>query len=80
MKAIMTGVALAALIAGSPAIAAGKWQQVAQADQQPAQSETLNATNCPEGQTCAPDTTGSIPAQPGSDNAASTDQSQSRPI
>ena len=71
MKAIMTGVALAALISGSPVLAAGKLQQVAQTDQQPAaQSETQNATACPQGQTCAPATTGSIPAQPGSNTAA----------
>ena len=43
MKAIMTGVALAALISGSPVLAAGKWQQVAQADQQPAHSRKPKA-------------------------------------
>ncbi len=76
MKAIMTGVALTALISGSPALAAGKLQQIAQADQQPVQSETQNAAPCPEGQTCPPATTGSIPAQSGTDNAAAGTEQQ----
>ncbi len=65
MKAMMTGVALAALIAGTPALAAETWQQLAQADQQPAQSQEMQAAPaCPEGQTCPPDATAGAADQP----------------
>ncbi len=89
MKAIMTGVALAALIAGAPALAAEGWQQVAQADQQPAQSQDMQAAPaCPEGQQCpdatapdatAPAATGSLPAQPGTDDSAAMQSDEPQP-
>ncbi len=66
MKAIMTGVALAALLAGTPAFAAGKLQQIAQADQPGQMQEMQNAPACPEGTACGPDTTGSLPTKPSS--------------
>ncbi len=92
MKTIMTGIALAALIAGSPALAGGKWQQLAQADQQPGQMQEMQASpTCPAGETCpsdatapdamapdatGPDTTGSLPAQPDESAATQGDKSQ----
>jgi hypothetical protein len=94
MKAIMTGVALAALVAGSPALAGGTWQLAQATAPQPAQSDAVQAApECPEGQTCpegapeagaAPATTGSLPAQPGEaaaapDEAAPTDMTAEAP-
>lgn len=61
MKAIMTGVAVAALVAAAPALAVSERLQIAQAEQ--TQEELQNTTACPEGETmtaegepCPPDT------------------------
>jgi sporulation protein YlmC with PRC-barrel domain len=87
MKTIMTSVAFAALLAASPAFAGGQFQQIAQADQQPMQSQDMQAAPaCPEGQTCPddsttgaqdqPETTGALPAQPAATDSAASEQPQ----
>ena len=86
MKAIMTGVALAALIAGAPALAAGERQQVAQAEPQTEQmQEEMQAapTTCAEGETttaegepCPPDSA-AAPADEESDAAATAPDEES---
>jgi hypothetical protein len=70
MKAIMTGVALAAVIAAAPALAGERWQ-VAQAESgaQQIQQDVQSTTPCPEGETqaadgtCAPDAAGTGAAE-----------------
>jgi sporulation protein YlmC with PRC-barrel domain len=73
MKAIMTGVAVAALISAAPALAAGERLQVAQAEPQAEQTqeELQNTTACPEGETvtaegepCPPDTAAAPAEEP----------------
>ena len=89
MKAIMTGVALAAVVAAAPAFAADELKQVAQANLQAEQPQaTEGTTACPEGgngtggqdtANCAPASTGSLAAQPTpaeGDAAAQTEQPQ----
>lgn len=83
MKAIMTGVALAAVIAAAPALAAGQGQQVAQAQPQAEapQKEMHNAAPCPEGadanaEACGPATTGALPAAPDEADAAQSEEPQ----
>ncbi len=87
MKTIMTSVAFAALLAASPAFAGGQFQQIAQADQQPMQSQDMQAAPaCPEGQACPDDgatgaqgqpaTTGSVPAAPASTDSAQNENPQ----
>ena len=89
MKAIMTGVALAAVVAAAPAFAAGELKQVAQANLQAEQPQASEGTTaCPEGgngtgeqdtANCAPASTGSLAAQPTpaeGDAAAQTEQPQ----
>jgi hypothetical protein len=71
MKAMMTGAALAALLAASPALAASQLQ-VAQAEPQAQQTqeEVQNTPSCPEGQTanasgeCEADAAAAAPAAP----------------
>jgi hypothetical protein len=69
MKAIMTGVALAAVIAAAPALAGERWQ-VAQAESGTEQIQPdVQSTPCPEGETqaadgsCAPDAAGTGAAE-----------------
>jgi hypothetical protein len=70
MKAIMTGVALAAVIAAAPALAGERWQ-VAQAESgaEQIQQDVQSTTPCPEGETqaadgsCAPDAAGTGAAE-----------------
>ena len=89
MKAIMTGVALAAVVAAAPAFAADELKQVAQANLQAEQPQaTEGTTACPEGgngtggqdtANCAPASTGSLAAQPTpaeGDAAAQAEQPQ----
>ncbi len=69
MKAIMTGVAIAALVAAAPALA-GSGMQLAQAEPQAESQEMLNTAECPagatettEGEPCPPDTAVIDPAE-----------------
>jgi hypothetical protein len=70
MKAIMTGVALAAVIVAAPALAGERWQ-VAQAESgaEQIQQDVQSTTPCPEGETqaadgtCAPDAAGTGAAE-----------------
>lgn len=84
MKAIMTGVSLAAVISAAPAFAT-EWQKVAQAQPQTdlMQQEMQATTACPDGEVvtaegaaCPPETTGSLPATPNTAEAAQTDEPQ----